>query len=90
MIKRFETAVGWARPDLTVYFVELRERLVLFFYKHSTNVDTHTRISTYLYKYTHAHPTHMSTFKRLSRLDIEIHEVGHQEHITVDRNVVSY
>jgi hypothetical protein len=29
----------------------------------------------------------MSTFKRLSRLDLEINEVGHQEHLTVDEDV---
>jgi hypothetical protein len=32
---------------------------------------------TYLYKHTHAHPTSMSTSERLSRSDLEIHEVGH-------------
>jgi hypothetical protein len=37
------------------------------------------------YEHTHVHPTHMSTFERLSRLDIKIHEVGHQERIAVDR-----
>jgi hypothetical protein len=26
----------------------------------------------------------MSTFKKLSRLNLEIHEAGHQEHLTVD------
>jgi hypothetical protein len=38
----------------------------------------------------HVHSISMSTFKRLSRLDLEIHEVGHQEHIAVDKNVVSH
>jgi hypothetical protein len=38
---------------------------------------------------TNAHPTPMSTFERLSRLDIEIHEVGHQERIAVDGDVES-
>jgi hypothetical protein len=38
----------------------------------------------------HAHPTLMSTFKRLSRLDLEIYEVGHQERIAVDGDVASY
>jgi hypothetical protein len=31
----------------------------------------------------------MSTFKRLSRLDLEIHEVGHQERLAVDGDVAS-
>jgi hypothetical protein len=28
--------------------------------------------------------TSMSTFERLSRLDLEIHEIGHQKRLTVD------
>jgi hypothetical protein len=47
---------------------------------------THTGI--YPYEYMHVHSIPMSTFKRLNRLDLEIHEVGHQEHIVVDENVV--
>jgi hypothetical protein len=41
-------------------------------------------MSTHRYEHTHAHPTPMSTSERLSRLDLEIHEVGHQERLTVD------
>jgi hypothetical protein len=55
----------------------------LFFKKHSTNVDIHTRMSTHPYEHTHAYPTSMSTSERLSRLDLKIHEVGHQERLTV-------
>jgi hypothetical protein len=29
----------------------------------------------------------MNIFERLSRLDLEIHEIGHQECLTVDRDV---
>jgi hypothetical protein len=43
----------------------------------------------YLYKHTHAHSTYMSIAKRLSQSDLEIHEVGHQKHIAVDRDVAS-
>jgi hypothetical protein len=32
----------------------------------------------------------MSTSERLSQLDLEIHEVGHQECITVDRDIASH
>jgi hypothetical protein len=64
--------------------------LLLFFEKHSTNADTHTRMSTHPYEHTHAHPTSMSIFERLSRLDLEIHKVGHQERITVDGDVASH
>jgi hypothetical protein len=58
--------------------------------KYSTNTDTHTRTSTHPCKYNHAHPTPMSTFKRLSQLDLEIHEVGHQDRLAVDGDVVSH
>jgi hypothetical protein len=46
-------------------------------------------MSTYLYKYTYIYPIPMSTSERLSRLDLEIHEVGHQERLTVDGDVIS-
>jgi hypothetical protein len=36
------------------------------------------------YKYIHLHSTSMSTSKKLSRLELEIHKVGHQERIAVD------
>jgi hypothetical protein len=48
-----------------------------FFKKHSTNIDTHTHMSTHSYEHMHAHAILMSIFKRLNRLDLEIHEVGH-------------
>jgi hypothetical protein len=48
------------------------------------------RISTHFYKHTYAHPTGMSIFERLNWVDLKIHKVGHQEHLTVDGNVTSY
>jgi hypothetical protein len=60
------------------------------FLKHSTNTDTHTCMSTHHYEYTHLQPIPMSTSERLSRLDFEIHEVGHQERLAVDGDVASY
>jgi hypothetical protein len=47
-------------------------------------------MSTHPYEHTHAHPTSMSTSERLSRLDLEIYEVGHQERLTVDGDVTSH
>jgi hypothetical protein len=47
-------------------------------------------MSTHPYEYMHAYLIRMSTFERLSRLNLEIHEVGHQERITVDEDVVSH
>jgi hypothetical protein len=43
---------------------------------HSINIDTHTRMRTHPYEYTHAHPTPVSTSERLDRLDLKIHEVN--------------
>jgi hypothetical protein len=60
-----------------------------FFKKHSINADTHTHTITHPYEHIHAHSTPMSTSKRLSRLDLKIHEVGHQEHLAVDGDVAS-
>jgi hypothetical protein len=45
---------------------------------------------TYLYKYIHAHTTLMNIFERLSRLDLEIHEVGYQERLIIDGDIVFY
>jgi hypothetical protein len=42
------------------------------------------------YSYEHTHTISMSTSKRLSWLDIEIHEVGHQERLAVGGDIVSY
>jgi hypothetical protein len=42
------------------------------------------------YKHTHAHFTSMSISERLSQLDLEIHEVDHQECLTVDENALSH
>jgi hypothetical protein len=69
---------------------ELKQIKIFFFEKHSTNVDTHTRMSTHPYEYTHAHSTPMSTSKRLSRLDLKINEFGHQECFSVNGAVASH
>jgi hypothetical protein len=61
--------------------------IVFVFKKTSTNVYPHTRMSTHPYEYAHAHPTLISISERLSRLDLEIHEVGHEERIAVDGDI---
>jgi hypothetical protein len=63
---------------------------LFFVEKYSINVDTHTCMNTYLYEHTHTHSNPMSTSERLSRFDLEIHEVGHQERLTVDGDVASH
>jgi hypothetical protein len=34
-------------------------------------------MNTYPYEHTHVHPTPITTSERLSRIDLEIYEVGH-------------
>jgi hypothetical protein len=34
-------------------------------------------MNTHTYEHMHTHPIYISTSERLSRLDLEIHEVGH-------------
>jgi hypothetical protein len=46
------------------------------------------RMSTHLYKYTHVHSTSMSTSERLTQLDLKIYEVGHQEQLAVDGDIM--
>jgi hypothetical protein len=64
------------------------EKLFLF-QKHSTNADTNTRTITHPYEHTYTYFTPMSTSEKLSRLDLEIYEFGHQEHFVVDGDVAS-
>jgi hypothetical protein len=45
---------------------------------------------THSYKYTHVRPIPMSISERLRRINLEIYEVGHQERLTVDRDVASH
>jgi hypothetical protein len=42
-----------------------------------------------IYFYKHVHSTPINTSERLSQLYFKIYEVGHQERITIDENVVS-
>jgi hypothetical protein len=48
---------------------------------------------THLYEHTHTYPITMSTSERLERLswlNLEIYEVGQQERLAVDGDVVSH
>jgi hypothetical protein len=47
-------------------------------------------MSTHPYEHMYVHPISMSTSERLSQFDLEIHEVGHQECLAVDGDVVSH
>jgi hypothetical protein len=44
--------------------------------KHSIDTNTHICMGTHPYKYMHRHPIHMSTSKRMDRLDFEIYKIG--------------
>jgi hypothetical protein len=46
-------------------------------------------MSIHPYEYMHAHSITMSTSERLNRLDLEIHEVGHQDRLAIDGDVAS-
>jgi hypothetical protein len=50
----------------------------------------YTHIITHLYEYMYIHYTLINISRRLSRLDLEIHEVDHQEHIAVDEDITSH
>jgi hypothetical protein len=47
-------------------------------------------MSTHPYEHMYAHPIPMSISERLGRFDLEIHEVGHQEHLTIDGDITSH
>jgi hypothetical protein len=47
-------------------------------------------MSTHIYERTYAHLASMNTSEKLSQLDLEIHKVGHQERLAIDRNIVSH
>jgi hypothetical protein len=65
-----------------------KNKLIFFFQmSHSTDADSHIRTSTQPYEYTHPHPTHMSISERLNRFDLEVHKVGYQECLAVDKYV---
>jgi 5-formaminoimidazole-4-carboxamide-1-beta-D-ribofuranosyl 5'-monophosphate synthetase len=71
------------------YIFQIFEKIKIL-KKNSTNADTRTHMSTHPYKYTYTHHIPMSTSERLKRLDLEIHEVGHQERLAVDGDVACY
>jgi hypothetical protein len=67
-----------------------RATVYIYFKKHRTNTDTHICMCTHLYEHMYAHRTPMITSERLSRLDLKIHEVDHQERFTVDEDIASH
>jgi hypothetical protein len=47
-------------------------------------------MSTYSYEYIHIYHIFMITSEILNCLKFEIHEVDHQEYLTVNKNIVSH
>ncbi len=47
-------------------------------------------MSTHFYEFMHVHPIPMSTFERLSQLDLEIHKVDHQKYLIINRDDASH
>jgi hypothetical protein len=64
--------------------------LFCYFFRDSTNAEIYIRTSIHSYEYTHTHHIFMINSERLSRLDLEIYEIGHQERLAVDGNVASH
>jgi hypothetical protein len=44
-------------------------------------------MSIYFYKYMYLYSILMIISKKLDRLDLEIHEIGYEKHLTIDRDV---
>jgi hypothetical protein len=42
-------------------------------------------MNIYSYEYMYTRLTHMTASERLSRLDLKIHEVGHQKRLTIKK-----
>jgi hypothetical protein len=103
-LNQFRARTHCVRPDsivqrhckATIFFcsfkkkVRARRRECVFSEKHHINVHTHTYMSTHPCEHMYAYPIPMSTSKRLNRLDLKIHEVDHQERLTVDGDVASH
>jgi hypothetical protein len=47
-------------------------------------------MNTHPYEHMYVYYIFMSIFERLSRLDLKIYEIDHQECLTVDEDVISY
>jgi hypothetical protein len=62
--------------------------MISFFKKYSTNVDIHTRTSTYFMNARTHTQLLWAPLKDWAGLDLEIHEVGHQKHLAVDGDIV--
>jgi hypothetical protein len=57
-----------------------------FFYKHRY---LYTYEHSHLYEYIYTHITPMNISEKLNRLDLKIHEVDHQERLTISGDVSS-
>jgi hypothetical protein len=47
-------------------------------------------MSTHPYEYIYVHYILIITSERLNQFGLEIHEIGHQERLAVDGDIVSY
>jgi hypothetical protein len=56
----FNQLISPIYPHMYLFFI-----YIFTVEKHSIDTDTHTRMSTHPYEYTHVHSTPMSTSKRL-------------------------
>jgi hypothetical protein len=72
-----DIGIACSSSSLAFLAVRVLHQQKNFFLKYSINADTHICIGTHSYKHSHIYSTSMSTSEKLSRLDLEIHEVGH-------------
>jgi hypothetical protein len=85
VIVGFETVSGLNKASLDIAVVFFKVFIYFYFFdgrRYAYMIISH--MNTYVYSIS------INIFERLSRLDLEIHKVSHQEYIAVDRDVVSH
>jgi hypothetical protein len=76
VIVGFETVSGLNKASLDIAVVFLKVFIYFYFFDRR--------------RYAYVYSISINIFERLSRLDLEIHKVSHQEYIVVDRDIVSH
>jgi hypothetical protein len=72
-------ATSWLVGPLSCHGMKAPKNNVNDFFseKYNININTYTRIITHLYKYIYVYSILMSTSKRSSRFDLNIHKVSY-------------
>jgi hypothetical protein len=88
LFNRVRTPPVRACARVSNFFFECR--VLEFLLRNTVSIDTHICMSIHFYKHMHVHPISMNISERLSQLDLEIYEVGHQECIVINEDVTSH